>query len=1578
MALDEGVYLDARQRGSIARYVNHSCNPNCKVERWKVRGVVRAAVVALREIKPNEELSFDYKWERKRGRAPTKCHCGESNCRGTLELAKSLDEANLEQQLQDQWLRTSLTDASIVNSTVRVFSKEHDEYFLGEVTGYDSDIQQHSILYRHDMNEAWEDLRKEDWMILDANVDRSDFLIAKKSNRKRRQSPTEGLIAAPPSSEEVLSFKNYLYIQSPVHQILQAKHYFEQCERNHVVHIHIQQLCKPPLPPNMKDPDDVAKYKALESSADGTVWKLSISGSGVGEAFVALEKQVLYLDKKFEQDYAAGGSLAASLTNPAISAATAAATLASEQQSRHQIIFPREISDHLKRDLPALRARCRTVNLNIFPSASVSKQFGRLVLDGALESDIASAKETIWNALLVLCVEAQAPLAPNKMPKNLGCYAGELTAAQFRLLSSGNERDKSELAEKNRLRMDACENLRKLCPFFVSFENTQQCTVWVQADYDKGRINSNNQIVSTSNSNSPKHFFIGYSPKEIPRLWTLIQTRVSELSRGVKYLHLGMDRVYQKLMMMNGNKFFDFVMRVASVKLDIDPMTGDHIRIDGRLSPHATVPPELSSKTEPERALLAEEVIMLQIEMYRDHCIREQSWIFGRDWSLVASAVPVVVETNASGSASLGQLDLKSAAQGATDIADTIAMLGLDPSVAAHAAIILYRFVVANTETSIKIRDAVLACIYLANKAQKLHNWKRLDQVVKVGFEAMYKSKFDENQDIEKLSEKVLATEAFILESLDYDIFWRGVDWIRSAAIGAGQLQPRQINEIFEFMFTGPVLGCGHDLWLRYGFEYVFAVASGLLQIESKYLFSALSLIPLKVSRAAELLVESLKLNRSPGKSLKHHHLLEGNKWELERRLPLLKQACIDAMTSSLQQRAYDSTIISAADQRYKLIGQQCQQWYVISGIPTQQMRDFIMPHLARVSAESNCTIFIERGSADGMEDILFAGTWRAIYLADNLLRLALNDTLTLPVVTRGSESQQDNAKIQSKTAPGRIGRKELLIDSKWEGTSLSKICNESVGDRFLGGKSFAAGRVTVGSLRNSGLRWWLSKELSFCPSGSLIDTFVVRSSDGLASLGQFARALESESAKFPMLSSTAFNDTHSQMSYPFAAVSSQEWPSAKVAKIEAAKASKVKGASGLPVAGISAAALQEMQLLTQLHCLITGPLGHPNFLIPFAIAATVKNNSELDAKAPNSIMTHPIDLLNDPMHSLFQTRDESAKKSGCTSSNQPHLLFQPTPFRLQRFLSKKYNRGVEDLRSHSALVASWFHDLLSAVVHCHSNSIILRNFDLDEIAVDQTGTLKFTSLYRSKLLESKSREMIAGKVHAELLKAARAKSKEKGKKSKCDDDDKPSPYTPPEILLGCPLHSRESDIWTVGCILAHLLLNKPLFVGDDRAKLFESMAKLVGTPREDNFELLKKFPHFPKVKKNYKRGVEKGLEHMLKDDASEYEKAIDLLGRMLHLDPTKRCTAAEALGHEYMADYMEKTNTSSFREQYVKQWMTVKTTTLKQAKGLADSSQTKRKPMLMDSRATEDDDDDLYGIDDLMAEQPSKRRRND
>ena len=59
----KGEYLDPSRRGSIARFMNHSCEPNCTMEVWTVKGQLRACVYTTRTVNVDEELVFDYAWE---------------------------------------------------------------------------------------------------------------------------------------------------------------------------------------------------------------------------------------------------------------------------------------------------------------------------------------------------------------------------------------------------------------------------------------------------------------------------------------------------------------------------------------------------------------------------------------------------------------------------------------------------------------------------------------------------------------------------------------------------------------------------------------------------------------------------------------------------------------------------------------------------------------------------------------------------------------------------------------------------------------------------------------------------------------------------------------------------------------------------------------------------------------------------------------------------------------------------------------------------------------------------------------------------------------------------------------------------------------------------------------------------------------------------------------------------------------------------------------------------------------------------------------------------------------------------
>ncbi|HTV52025.1 MAG TPA: SET domain-containing protein-lysine N-methyltransferase [Steroidobacteraceae bacterium] len=84
-SVDRGLVIDAGIDGNDARFINHSCDPNCEsvIERRRV------FIDAIRDIAPGEELSYDYQIGRERGDPPNvdeiyACRCGSARCRGTM------------------------------------------------------------------------------------------------------------------------------------------------------------------------------------------------------------------------------------------------------------------------------------------------------------------------------------------------------------------------------------------------------------------------------------------------------------------------------------------------------------------------------------------------------------------------------------------------------------------------------------------------------------------------------------------------------------------------------------------------------------------------------------------------------------------------------------------------------------------------------------------------------------------------------------------------------------------------------------------------------------------------------------------------------------------------------------------------------------------------------------------------------------------------------------------------------------------------------------------------------------------------------------------------------------------------------------------------------------------------------------------------------------------------------------------------------------------------------------------------------------------------------------------------------
>ncbi|XP_004502541.1 histone-lysine N-methyltransferase ASHH2 isoform X2 [Cicer arietinum] len=84
MTLNGSEVIDASAKGNLGRFINHSCDPNCRTEKWMVNGEICIGLFALRNIKQDEELTFDYNYVRVFGAAAKKCYCGSLHCQGYI------------------------------------------------------------------------------------------------------------------------------------------------------------------------------------------------------------------------------------------------------------------------------------------------------------------------------------------------------------------------------------------------------------------------------------------------------------------------------------------------------------------------------------------------------------------------------------------------------------------------------------------------------------------------------------------------------------------------------------------------------------------------------------------------------------------------------------------------------------------------------------------------------------------------------------------------------------------------------------------------------------------------------------------------------------------------------------------------------------------------------------------------------------------------------------------------------------------------------------------------------------------------------------------------------------------------------------------------------------------------------------------------------------------------------------------------------------------------------------------------------------------------------------------------------
>lgn len=187
---------------------------------------------------------------------------------------------------------------------------------------------------------------------------------------------------------------------------------------------------------------------------------------------------------------------------------------------------------------------------------------------------------------------------------------------------------------------------------------------------------------------------------------------------------------------------------------------------------------------------------------------------------------------------------------------------------------------------------------------------------------------------------------------------------------------------------------------------------------------------------------------------------------------------------------------------------------------------------------------------------------------------------------------------------------------------------------------------------------------------------------------------------------------------------------------------------------------------------------------------------------------------------------------------------------------------------------------LLGGLYFIHCNKILHRDMKAANILITKDGTLKLADFGLARAVSPKN--------------------------SKYTNRVVTLWYRPPELLLGERNYGPPVDLWGAGCIMAEMWTRSPIMQGQSEPHQLQLIGQLCGSitpevwPNVEKLELYNKM----ELKKDLKRRVKDRLKAYVKDPY-----ALDLLDRLLTLNPDTRVDADSALNHDFFWTDPEPSN---------------------------------------------------------------------
>ncbi|KAF8584345.1 Pkinase-domain-containing protein [Ramaria rubella] len=195
-----------------------------------------------------------------------------------------------------------------------------------------------------------------------------------------------------------------------------------------------------------------------------------------------------------------------------------------------------------------------------------------------------------------------------------------------------------------------------------------------------------------------------------------------------------------------------------------------------------------------------------------------------------------------------------------------------------------------------------------------------------------------------------------------------------------------------------------------------------------------------------------------------------------------------------------------------------------------------------------------------------------------------------------------------------------------------------------------------------------------------------------------------------------------------------------------------------------------------------------------------------------------------------------------------------------------------------------YMRQLLEGTAYLHANNIIHRDMKAANLLISNMGVLQIADFGLARAFDP--RVAVTGRrdgpdTHASIPRYTNCVVTRW--------------YRPPELFLGARRYGGEIDIWGIGCVLGEIFTRRPILMGTSDANQLDLIWQLCGTPSGDNWPDYDALPGLDGVKRwtRYPRQIKEKFHGTGTD-------TVDLLDKLLILDPAHRITAAAALDHDY------------------------------------------------------------------------------